>query len=263
MAYNRYKFKTLEQAILIMGVDVETGLYHHQFYLKKFNDEEIENNSPNQLENVCIICNDIKERHYEIQMEEFSSSCPNASDVVVANNNFREFALKDELNKKKVKTFEIDKSYIDKLEFEFKDKNLCIICYDSELNDQNSYTFNCLHKFCKNCVKNYLENLIKNSKVENVKCLQAGCTSSIPENIIRENTSKENFIKFIRFKKRNLFLINLQKGFIPCTAPDCEEWVSYKEGMETFVECGEGHKFCAKCKEDWHKKKTCKNVNIK
>jgi hypothetical protein len=95
-----------------------------------------------------------------------------------------------------------------------------------------------------------------------MKCLQAGCKNIIPDNIIKENVAVDYFGKYVKFKRRSVFLENLKKGFIPCTAPDCEEWVGYRDGGDPFVECNEGHKFCAKCKEDWHKRQDCRNVHF-
>ena len=47
--------------------------------------------------------------------------------------------------------------------------------------------------------------------------------------------SNENFTKYLRFKKRSVFYLNIQKGYIPCVSPDCEEWVAYKKGDDEFV----------------------------
>ena len=103
-------------------------------------------------------------------------------------------------------------SYIEKLEIEFNNKDLCIICYAQDL-AKNSYRLPCGHSFCKDCIQHYLENLINDSKVENIKCLQAGCKNTIQENIIKELVKAEDYFKYIKFYKRAITLENLKKGF--------------------------------------------------
>lgn len=284
LAYNRYKFKSIEHALFIMGLDPETGYYHHQFYQRKKLSEEEEDEEEeeapgedtlgwpqkiNKLNNLCVICRDVKEKHFDLYSDGAQAPMTtfnNQSIFQETNNNlmgadeYKDFRHDtDVIQKKMNQRARIDPSFIEKLEIEFKDKNLCIICYAEELNE-DSYPLPCGHVFCKSCIKHYLENLIHESKVENIKCLQAGCKNMIPENCIKDNVTQEDFLKLIRFKRRLGFIENLKKGYVPCTAPDCEQWVSYRDGNDPFVECSEGHQFCAKCKEAWHKRGDCRNV---
>lgn len=303
LAYNRYKFKSIDQALMIMGLDPETGFYHHQFYQKKrnlneFGDEILDDeddyikNAVNATQpwnnktksNLCIICRDIKEKHFDFYSENNNFSKNNfpipklLSSKEANNSNSSSYLQETHNNLLQTKEYKssrvdlnilqkqinqkakIDPTFLEQLENEFKNKNLCIICYSQEMSQENSYKLACGHTFCTDCINNYLTNLILESKVENIKCLQAGCITNFPELSIKENVSTEIYSKYLKFKRRSTFLENLQKGFLPCTAPDCEEWVSYREGDNPFVECEMGHKFCVKCKEGWHKRGNCRNV---
>ena len=156
----------------------------------------------------------------------------------------------------------ISSNLVSKLEAEFKNKsNLCIICFANELNNSNQINLPCGHSFCTDCVKTYLLNLINNGAVE-AKCLMAGCLTQIPDLIIKSHVNLEEYKKFERFRTRYIYANKIQKGYIPCVFPDCEEWLKYEEGDEKFIMCTNGHKFCAKCKENWHLKKNCTIVQL-
>jgi hypothetical protein len=253
-----------------MGIDPETGKYNH-YYLEKIfelNDDDEENEEENHHRirkyKVCSICNDIENKHVSSYSVEpkfertsvFESQMPFVSsdggDGVYKSNN-----IIKKLNQKIV----IDNSFIEELEKGFKDKNLCIICYANELTDISgvSYRLPCGHTFCRDCVKSYIENRINEAKID-MKCLQAGCIHLIPEDVIKNIAAREIFQRYISTKKRIEVMEYINNGYIPCTAPDCEELVAYKEGGDPFIECRQGHEFCAKCKEKWHQAKNCRNV---
>jgi hypothetical protein len=261
-----------------MGVDPETGLYMHQFYQVSQEEEEYESEDEGieNRRNLCIICRDVREKHNDphknaegAPMGVFNNKVQNTTMFENSNNNlvkndeYAQMAKETDIIQKLNTKVQINQEYIEKLEIEFRDKtNLCIICYSEEITEQNSHTFPCNHSFCKSCVKNYLLNMVSDGKVEKVYCLQAGCKNLLPDRVIKEELSRENYLKFVKFKKRNTLMANIHRGMIPCTHPDCEEWVKYKEGEDPFVECEQEHKFCAKCKEGWHKKNKCKNKNL-
>ena len=268
LAFKRYKFMSLENAISIIGFDSETGYYHHQFYpqdaledndknhKEQINKYQIEKNSP-----VCIICKDNKEKHFSIYSDNQlgNSSAQNDSNVNLFPK--EEYILENfkRENKNSNNNVKLNSTFIEKLELEFLNKDLCNICFANEIKE-NAYKLQCGHIFCLECLKHYLENLILESKVENIKCLQAGCTHIISDKIIQENVAALFFDKFVKFKNRLGYMEKIKKGYIPCTAPDCEEWVLYLKDDNPFIQCNKGHKFCANCKENWHGRKSCQNV---
>jgi hypothetical protein len=259
LAYNRYKFKSIDHAVFIMGLDTDTGYYHHQFYLKKKEEDNEDYDKEDDVEtdnkhtqsqcqintDVCTICNDIKQKHYDYNSETIFEINRNTINNSIINETHNNLITNDD--------------YKD-LEELFKGKDLCSICYVNDLSE-NSIQLACDHIFCKECLKNYLEILIRDSKVDQIKCLQVGCKVELNGSIVKNHVNNEYFKKYLKFTKRLNFLENLKRGYVPCTFPDCEEWVGYKEGDDPFLECSLNHKFCAKCKEEWHKVKDCKNVN--
>lgn len=236
LAYKRYKFDNMEAALNILTFDSESGFYNHQFY-------------PEAESKMCIICHDLKDKH-----SEFSTPL-NSPEI-----------LKDsEIANKKIKfSPRSSDELISQLEKEFLNKELCIICYSQEItveNWENIARLECGHKFCKSCVKHYLQSLIEEGKVDNMKCLQAGCVGILTEEEIKSRITPIHFVKYKKFKRRNEYIEKIRNGYIPCTAPDCEEWVLFNNPEENFLECSAGHKFCGKCKEGWHLRKKCVNVS--
>jgi len=155
----------------------------------------------------------------------------------------------------------LKKEFIKQLENQFTDDNLCIICYVNEISPEFSLSLNCKHLFCKNCVKHYLETRINEGHISNLKCLYAGCKQTFNEKFIQKVVDRNIFHRYLVCKNREESKNLLQKGFIPCSFPDCQEMVLYKNGNNPLVFCVKKHRFCAICKEGWHKNLDCKNVN--
>ena len=244
-----------------MCLDVETNKYNHNFhlYIKDPEDDLSEEDSDDSkrskkknVENVCSICKDSKEKHFDFKVEENLNSLFGDHNQNLVSNN--------KSNNLKLTT--INKDLIEKLDLEFKDKNLCIICYSNELQENNSISFPCGHQFCKDCVKTYIENMLNNNKVDKIKCLMAGCVNMLPDTTPKEVLSLDKYNKFKMFRRRAVFYSNMSRGLIPCSHPDCEEWIVYKDGDDISVECANLHQFCAKCKGKWHSKGTCNDVNL-
>ena len=62
---SKYKIKSLEEALQIICIDPETGNYPHMFFPQsklKEPDSEIKKNKEDGLENLCIVCKDVKEK---------------------------------------------------------------------------------------------------------------------------------------------------------------------------------------------------------
>jgi len=62
---------------------------------------------------------------------------------------------------------------------------------------------------------------------------------------ISKDTKKKKFLR------RSLFQKNMNRGFIPCPLPNCEEFVQLLTTTNN-LSCNLGHTFCSSCKEEWH-----------
>lgn len=255
---NKYKFQNLEDAINFFALDTETGYFNHGFIQIEGSDW-------------CLLCNDIRNKHLEYDKEIPSIINNNIynnqsinQDASYAHLNNEDANFKSSIFKSKTKnTIAISSALIERLEDQFKyADNLCIICFSEELLNGNSYRLQCGHRFCNQCMKSYLENLINQAKVNDIKCLHPGCIEFINEKVVKDNVSKLAFEKYLKFTKRQTYLNNINNGLVPCVYPDCEEWISYKNGENPFLICEYGHRFCAKCKKDWHKPGSCEDVNF-
>ncbi len=285
--YLRYKFDTLEKALFLLSKDPETNIYNHHFlsiskYQKIYGN--IHTDIPNnELSHYCIICKDLDKFHkkdkflnspkkvnYQINLTDFPLLTK--SDIVYDDDlinmlNKKDYNKEDlesmTLNKSKYnnriyKTYiKVNTKLLENIEKNFQTKkDLCLICYTTELNEKNSFKSPCGHIFCKQCYFHYIKDKIENGVIK-IKCLMAGCINILEDEIIKKFTTQNLYRKYLKFKKNKLYEENLKKGLIPCVHPDCEEWIKYKEGDDINVKCKKGHSFCAKCKNKQHKGRRC------
>ena len=291
--YEKYKFDTIDKALNIIMKDIYTDKYNHNFfsinnYQKIYG--KIKTDIPKKdFDKICIICKDIEKYHINYNNENDSSDLDNNKDNVskfplLSRNDYTNNCL-SELNKipsindnvklnninprKSTKScfphIQININLINNIVKDLDQKHdLCLICYVNELKEDNSLKMECGHIFCFDCYKHYIKDKIENGII-NIKCLMAGCIFIIPDKIIKQFTTQELFRKYLKFKKRSLYVENMKKGLIPCIHPDCEEWIRYKEGDDPNVTCNMGHSFCAKCKQKQHRGRRCKiyerNIN--
>ncbi len=291
--YEKYKFDTIDKALNIIMKDIYTEKYNHNFfsinnYQKLYG--KIKTDIPQKdFDRICIICKDIEKFHINYNSENDSSDLnenkDNISKFPLLSRNDYTINCFSELNnptkindnvklgnfkpRKSTKScfphIQININLINNIVKDFEKKNdLCLICYVNELKEDNSLKMECGHSFCFECYKHYIKDKIENGII-NIKCLMAGCIFIIPDKIIKQFTTQELYRKYLKFKKRNLYLENMKKGLIPCIHPDCEEWIRYKEGDDPNVTCNLGHSFCAKCKQKQHRGRRCKiyerNIN--
>ena len=291
--YEKYKFDTIDKALNIIMKDIYTEKYNHNFfsinnYQKLYG--KIKTDIPQKdFDKICIICKDIDKYHINYNSENDSSDLnenkDNVSKFPLLSRNDYTINCFSELNnptkindnvklgnfkpRKSTKScfphIQININLINNIVKDFEKKNdLCLICYVNELKEDNSLKMECGHSFCFECYKHYIKDKIENGII-NIKCLMAGCIFIIPDKIIKQFTTQELYRKYLKFKKRNLYLENMKKGLIPCIHPDCEEWIRYKEGDDPNVTCNLGHSFCAKCKQKQHRGRRCKiyerNIN--
>ena len=130
---------------------------------------------------------------------------------------------------------------------QFKDPNLCNICFENKINKENIAQKCCLHYFCDSCIKKYLTHQINNGIVLDIKCIMAGCPHLYTSEEIRSNVSNEIYRKYLRFYGIQIKLRNPEKTYINCPFVDCDELVDITNIQENNIICGIGHVFCKEC----------------
>ena len=288
--YEKYKFDTIEKAINIIMKDSLTGKYNHDFFsiskYQKLYGKIIIDVPESEFNTTCFICKDIEKYHINYHENDNNNDksknknnlkfpflnqfiCNSFSILnQTKENNEKEKLGNDKQRKSSQSCFpyiQININLINTIAKSFQEKkDLCLICYANELNENNSFKMECGHKFCFDCYKHYIKDKIENGIVK-IKCLMAGCLYEIPDKVIKTFTTQELFRKYLKFKKKSLYYENIKKGLIPCIHPDCEEWIKYNENDDPNVTCNKGHSFCAKCKQKQHKGKRCRildrNIN--
>ena len=130
---------------------------------------------------------------------------------------------------------------------QFKDPNICNICYINKINKENISQKLCLHYFCDNCINKYMTYQINNGNVLDMKCLMAGCPHLYTAEEIRANVSIEVYRKYLRFYNIQIKIRNPEKTYINCPFVDCDELVDVTNIPEGNLICGVGHVFCREC----------------
>ena len=130
---------------------------------------------------------------------------------------------------------------------QFKDPNICNICFENKVNKENIAQKCCLHYFCDNCIKKYLIYQINNGVVLDIKCLMAGCPHLYTSEEIRSNVPNDIYRKYLRFYGIQIKIRNPEKKYINCPFVDCDELVDVTNINEGNVICGVGHVFCREC----------------
>ena len=196
-------------------------------------DKNIENNK-NEL--ITEIYND----HDHIHEEDHEHEQENNDNISISNGN--EKITEDDLNTK-LKKYGIKPETLR----QFKDPNICNICFENEVNKENIAQKCCSHYFCDNCIKKYLTYQINNGVVLDIKCLMAGCPHLYTSEEIRSNVSNETYRKYLRFYGIQIKIRNPEKTYINCPFVDCDELVDVTNVHEGNVICGIGHVFCREC----------------
>ena len=130
---------------------------------------------------------------------------------------------------------------------QFKDPNLCHICFENQINKENIAQKCCLHYFCDQCINKYMTYEINNGIVLEIKCLMAGCPHLYTSEEIRANISNETYRKYLRFYSIQIKIKNPEKIYINCPFVDCDELVDVTTIQEGNVICEVGHVFCKDC----------------
>ena len=282
--YNLFHFSSVSEAVYLMSKDPETNFYIHHFVPMTKKSKNKNENIINVGEDLCVICKDKKKYH-----NNFIDQINNNNNNIISNNEkkilstsnntinnesknnmiineehcINNFLIpKNSINSRLIPT--VDKKLIEELSKTFDNQeNLCFICCDTIMNDENSYIFPCKHQFCKNCISHYLISEITKGNT-NIHCLIGGCPFIFTKNLIANFTPKKIFTKYCFLTDKINSLKIRPIGCIPCVYPDCQEWVKYNTYDEDpFVICPFGHSFCALCKGEIHKGKMCAFQELK
>lgn len=252
-AYTKYKFRSIEEALLILNKDEEKDKFTHPYL-------EIKNKKN------CGICNNPRDTHLDNITSEHkldNSGIPLQCTTFLNNSNNNHLMTEYQSNhplkpivtppiSEKPIIKKLTNKKIQELEEDYKGKNLCLICFVSELYSENIFRKNtCGHRVCMTCMKTYLELKINESNVENIYCLHPGCKQVITDEEVRYCLDLQYYTKYKKFKRRLLYLKNTNKGFVPCPFPNCEEFVEIINGSNNAI-CDIGHSFCSKCMERCH-----------
>ena len=143
---------------------------------------------------------------------------------------------------------------------DFDNPNICRICFNNKLEDNNKIIFNCQHIFCQDCITNYLTSLINDGMVLNIRCLYGGCPRNFTHEEIRKFVSAENWRKYTKFIRSKAAFSS--PDYKNCPYPDCEQIVQIDPfEVQIFNECNDNHRFCSKCLElAWHESGRCEKV---
>ncbi len=161
-------------------------------------------------------------------------------------------------NPHQLRILKFSDDYLNELEIYFSNHKLCKLCYETELDKENTFNFDDAHKFCLKCVKNYVLNEVRAGK-DNIKCPKIKCKAFRTEiTFFRNFLGEEELICLAKIKKRNEFSNSIKwKEYIECVYPDCDQIVKLIKSDGKIIECPRGHKFCTVCKEDCRISKKC------
>jgi hypothetical protein len=184
MAFKIYRFASVDEALMILMRDSETGKFNHRFLNQIMGEDGYEDTRSVN----CYLCGESRKDHVDLdidlthsrdaqldvdtnhklqkddQMKETSFE-HERSNLPMIKTSDQSGLLEQKLNsnRKKLNIQQID---IPKETLElFEDPEVCRICFAEVLNSTNKAQFACGHKFCKTCVTNHLAINITNGKV--------------------------------------------------------------------------------------------------
>ena len=265
------KFQSLDQAIDLLSKT--NDLWNHNFVENDFD--------------LCFICDEKKESHFDKKaaLEENLKKSKSTNIRYNSNDNVNLMFKNDKVE---VSFMKSDNSKDTVLKINVKS---CPICF-LEVDDNNVFTMNCKHEFCKDCIVSYIEEEIKIARVEILSCPQKNCKEIFSEEQLKSLISEDYFKKYIKFKLRNQIKSN--KDLVICPIADCEGFAQIaenekKQGInrenlnENLLEsetdplllqdlkskkndkelykikytCNNNHNFCGKCMKAWHRNSSC------
>ncbi|CAD8212600.1 unnamed protein product [Paramecium octaurelia] len=137
----------------------------------------------------------------------------------------------------------------------FDQEKICPICSSSF--EKIVRLLECEHKFCTSCYKEYLENKIKVAKINNITCLQEGCTIIFSEDIIKQLVSEQKFQQYLVFKRKYEIENDPNKKW--CPAQGCDRFIE-KDSKANIVQCQCGSLVCFNCGQLAHQGMLCEDA---
>lgn len=165
-----------EQALDYM-IKIE-GMWNHPFV-------------SNNLEDICEVCSDSKDKHYQSKRE-------------LTGRSSKEITLQPQKSKEIIPITQ---------------EKLCEICL-CEINQEEK--LQCGHSFCNSCLREYLVQKIKISDIEHLNCPQSKCEYVFNKDQIKTLVNDELYQKYLNFSLRAELMRN--PNLIMCPFPDCTSY---------------------------------------
>ena len=201
------------------------GKYQHIFY------------STSDYSNKCEICGNKREFHIEEQEKTVIS-------INKLNQDFSFYSVKK------------SEKFIEKLSSE---KYTCKICEDLIPENKIDICEECESFFCKECLYEHAKELVKNGKV-------IGCPYCFTEydedkvmkifNYNKDNKIEVDNLKALYKKNRLKFFVLSNPDLVFCPIANCDGYAKRNESSLK-NKCNNGHEFCIRCGEVWHKSGNC------
>ena len=107
-------------------------------------------------------------------------------------------------NAPQLRVLKFNDDYLQEQENYFLNQKLCKLCYETELDKENTFSFDEAHQFCLKCVETYVINEIRAGK-DNIKCPKIKCRAFKTEiTFFRNFLGEEELICLAKIKKRNI-----------------------------------------------------------
>jgi len=136
-------------------------------------------------------------------------------------------------------------------------KGLCEICFDDGLVDDQIFSLNCGHEFCRDCFTNYIATKLEERNAI-IDCPQMGCNKHVVEADAEELLNPEQLTNL----KRQLLEAHITKSTScrRCVGVDCS-MIAYQEGDEMKATCTKCQaSFCFRCGQENHVPSKCIDV---
>ena len=131
---------------------------------------------------------------------------------------------------------------------------LCDVCY-TESDAKSFFGLNCNHVFCRGCMEDHLKAKVMDGNVEDIPCLQVGCSEIFSRDQIQSFGSKEIYEKYLQFR------LNIDVDMDPklkwCPRSNCNRFVRKTGIFQKKVTCECGAVVCLKCGQLDHPGKKC------
>ena len=145
---------------------------------------------------------------------------------------------------------------IEKLNISDSEKT-CVVCFcDYEL-EESIRLPECHHCFCRDCLKTYLSHL-KDHHEFPIKCLADSCPCLVPLELIRENTTTQQFSDLCR-AAFNAYVNRHGQDCQFCPSPDCPQIYSVGTGKVKCDVCSAN--ICSDCRVLYHEGLTCQEFS--